>query len=162
MKTTLYDLTFEIDGDDVTLEQSAGIGDVANIILHRCQFELIAGRMGLPTATLDTLAEQQRKIAVLADRLTDMTCAQWFREQIVDRCQDGVEMLAKLDAITDLALEVDGGRLIPSCDAGDAQEPPHDSEPLDDAPTPATHSAGQEQLDLVAPEASNINTRKQS
>ena len=129
MKTTLYDLAFEIDGDDVTLEQSDGIDDPDRITLHRSHVELIAGRMGLPTATRNTLAEQERKIAVLADRLTELIGASWFRSQIAEYCPDGPEIIARLDAIDDLAIEFDGGRLIPSCHPGGAQESPQDSQP---------------------------------
>mgnify|MGYP001209406457 CR=1 FL=1 len=47
MTTKLYDLTFDIDGENIMLEQSAGVGESAYITLHKSHLFLLAQRAGI-------------------------------------------------------------------------------------------------------------------
>ena len=49
MTTTekMYDLSFDIDGESINLEQDSGCGKMAYIKLHPCQLRLIAEKAGI-------------------------------------------------------------------------------------------------------------------
>ena len=63
--------------------------------------------------TARQVEDLERKLSVITDRLETLVCEKWFREEILDRCANGAEMINKLDGIIDLAIEMDGGRLLP-------------------------------------------------
>ena len=67
MKTEIYGMTFEVNGDTLQLEQDAGCGDVDRMTLHRSQVALLAEQMGIVTAPVDKAAQQA--IAMLTRRL---------------------------------------------------------------------------------------------
>lgn len=126
MTNRFYDLTFEpLDSGAIRLKQSAFDEDSV-IDLHPEQVLFVARRLcGMKPETANKVAELERRIAVLTDRLQSFGCNEMFRSELIKRCGDGFEYLAKLDAILDLALEFDGGRLDPEYkQASDDDEKP--------------------------------------
>lgn len=81
MFTKLFDLSFEIDGDTINLEQDAGCGTVDRIALHRLHVAHIAEQMGIVKAPPDaeaaqTIATLTRRLLVLRDRVDHL--AHWL------------------------------------------------------------------------------------
>jgi hypothetical protein len=129
--TKIFDLNFEIDGDNIRLEQDAGIGEVHTVDLHLCQLRLLAERTGLlspvpvvawPRGFKQRLMRLQASVDYLAD-----DC---WQDEIVKRLGEGLAyragMYAALDTINDLLL-----------DAGIAPDPDNGQEP---APSPINAS----------------------
>jgi hypothetical protein len=110
-----YDLTFNQQPDgSVRLEQQDGYSEASIIDLHPEQVLHVARRLcGLKSETAAQVADLERRISVLTDGLQTLVCAEWFCHSIVQDCSDGVEIMVRLDALLDLALEFDGGRLEP-------------------------------------------------
>jgi hypothetical protein len=142
MEQRMYDLKFkQLAGDTIRLTQT-DCGEDYVIDAHPEQIKFVARQLcGMTADTAATVQELERRISVLADRLEELVTAAWLREQIVERCVDGVEILCRFDGLLDLATEFDGGRLLPSyaknaqesptankCDAGKADAPPHQLE----------------------------------
>lgn len=112
MTNRFFDLTFErLPSGTIRLKQSAFDEDSV-IDLHPAQLEHVA-RALLGSCDPGRLNEMERRIAVLADKAQDVVCSKAFRSDLIERCGDGFEYLARLDALVDLALEFDGGRLEP-------------------------------------------------
>lgn len=90
--------------------------------LHPDQLKLIARQMcGMKPETAERITELERRIAVLTDKLQEVACNSHFRRGVLDGSSDGLFYLAKIDAVVDLALEFDGGRLEPETEY---EEPP--------------------------------------
>ena len=121
----MHEVSFELLEDgSISLEQQYGVDDPNVIYLHPEQLKFITRRMcGMDSATAASVEDLERKIAVLTDRLGKLVEASWFRSSIIDRCGDGVEIIARLDGVLDLAIEFDGGRLLPSDEAKEEAEP---------------------------------------
>lgn len=120
-----FDLSFSSQPDgSVRLVQDDRIDEAAIIDLHPEQVLFVARRLcGMKPETAGKVAELERRIAVLTDKVQSFVCNSAFRSDMIERCGDGFEYLAKLDAILDLALEFDGGRLEP-------EKPPEPQKPL--------------------------------
>lgn len=132
MSERFYDLQFErLESGTIRLRQSAF--DEDNVIdCHPEQVSFIARRLcGMKPETSHQVAELERRLSVLTDRLQDVVCDDYFRGDVLERCGDGLYMLARLDAVVDLALEFDGGRLEPE-DSGDRKPvvPPANAAPM--------------------------------
>ena len=112
----MHEISFEqIEDGSIRLEQQSGHGERDVILLHPEQLKFITRRMaGMSETTARQVKDLERKLSVIADRLEALVCEKWFREEILDRCGNGAEMINKLDGIVDLAIEMDGGRLLPS------------------------------------------------
>lgn len=65
------------------------------------------------TQTNTRATEAARRFSVLAGELDFIINDERFRRDIVDYLVDGCEWLARFDAVMALALEYDGGRLLP-------------------------------------------------
>ena len=124
MNTKWHDLIIDrLPDGGIHLEQQSGCEEPSVIHLHPEQIMFIARRLcGMKPETAEKVADLERRIAVLTDRLQDFACNTFMRGEIIDRLGHGFEYLAKLDAVLDLAIEFDGGRLTPG-------EPP-DEEPV--------------------------------
>lgn len=121
--TKFYDLEFKQQPDGTIRLTQTECGEGSIIDTHPEQIMFIARRLcGMKPETADKVADLERRIAVLTDRLQDFACNTFMRGEIIDRLGHGFEYLAKLDAVLDLAIEFDGGRLTP----GD----PPDEEPV--------------------------------
>lgn len=110
-----FDLSFSRQPDrSVRLVQDDRMGEAAIIDLHLEQILFIARQLcGMKPETAHKVAELERRIAVLTDKLQNIVCNKAFRSDLIEGLGDGFEYLAKLDSIVDLALEFDGGRLEP-------------------------------------------------
>lgn len=67
MFTKIYDIAYEIDGDQLNLEQELGCGETSLLTLHRLQLSHLAGLMGIVKAPV--AGESQKTIATLTRRL---------------------------------------------------------------------------------------------
>lgn len=124
MNTRFQDLNnYQLEDGTIRLEQIGYAGEAAVIDAHPEQLLFIARRLcGLRPETADKIAELERRIAVLTDKLQSIVCNGAFRSDLIERCGDGFEYMAKLDGLLDLALEFDGGRLEPECRGSEQQE----------------------------------------
>jgi len=119
-----YDLSFSRQPDGSIRLMQSDCGEDCIIDAHPEQLLFVARRMcGMKPETAGKVAELERRLAVLTDRLQSFVCNKAFRSDLIERCGDGFEYLAKLDAVLDLALEFDGGRLEP-----EYKETPEDDE----------------------------------
>lgn len=112
--TKFHDLDFKrLEDGSIRLTQT-DCGEDSIIDANPEQFLFIARRLcGMKEETAEKVADLERRIAVLTDRLQSIVCNGAFRSDLIERCGDGFEYLAKLDGVLDLALEYDGGRLEP-------------------------------------------------
>ena len=138
----MYEVGFEIiDDGTVKLDQQSGVEEPNVIWIHPEQLRFITRRLcGLNEATASQVQDLERKLSVLTDRLERLVTAKWFRDGIINDCGDFAEMLSKLDGLVDLAIEMDGGRLLPS-------EPKPEPKKPSKYPTPKP-PANHQQLDL--------------
>ena len=115
MNTQWHDLNIEhLDDGGIRLIQQEGVEDPSLIDLHPEQIKFIARQLcGMKLVTVEGIGELERRMSVLAERLHDFAALEWLRGEILDTCPTGGEILARLDALADLALEMDGGRLHP-------------------------------------------------
>lgn len=115
MSTRWHDLIVDrLKDGGIRLEQRTGLNEPSIIQLHPQQLLSVARQLcGVTPETALTVAELQRRISVLVDKLQDIVCDRFFRGELLERCGDSFGYLAKLDAVVDLALEFDGGRLTP-------------------------------------------------
>lgn len=115
MNTHWHDLNIErLDDGGIRLIQQDSVDDPSSIDLHPEQIKFIARQLsGMKLETADGIREIERRMSVLAERLQDFAALEWLRGEILDTCPTGGEILARLDALADLALEMDGGRLHP-------------------------------------------------
>ena len=108
-----FDVAFSrTDDGAVRLEQIDYAGESSVILLHPAQLKYIAFQLcGFREETAERVEDLQRRISILSDRLESLTTDKWFRETVLEG-DDGCEALIKLDGLTDLAIEFDGGRLM--------------------------------------------------
>ena len=110
-----HDLTFTLMDDGTVKLTQTDCGEDYIITAHPEQLRFITRRLcGMPEATASQVQDLERKLSVLTDRLECLVTDAWFRKEIIDGCGDFGEILAKLDGLVDLAIEFDGGRLLPS------------------------------------------------
>ena len=108
MLTKIYDLAFEVEGENIQLEQDAGCGEVSRITLHRTQVALLAEQMGVVRAPLDveaaqTIATLTRRLNVLRDRIDHM--AHWLANHSDSRHADLTYEQTYATATADIANE---------------------------------------------------------
>jgi hypothetical protein len=137
MLTKLWDLAYEIDGDNIDLEQDMGCGEVARVTLHRMHLRHLAEQAGLIPASAhenpdQVIARLGRQLRALFDRIN--TLDEWLRqaasrghEDLSDECtysfctwEMAMEFVTDLDAVTQghgASRNVTQGR---APDAGDA------------------------------------------
>ncbi len=110
-----HDLTFDLLDDGTVKLTQTDCGEEYIITAQPEQIAFIARRVcGMSITTAEQVEDLERKLSVLTDRLECLVTDKWFRKGIVEECGDGIEMIAKLDGLVDLAVEMDGGRLLPS------------------------------------------------
>lgn len=108
----------------IHLEQSPGVEEPSVIHLHPEQLLSIARQLcGMKPEDAGRLAELERRIAILTDKLQSIVCNRLFRTDLLDAGQDGYAHLVQLDGLLDLALEFDGGRLTPEVNDDAMLEP---------------------------------------
>ena len=110
-----HDLTFSLMADNTVKLTQTDCGEDYIITAHPEQIVFIARRLcGMSSETASQVQDLERKLAVLTDRLETLVTDKWFRKGILDSCGDGIQTITKLDALVDLAVEMDGGRLLPN------------------------------------------------
>ena len=131
MAERFFDAEFElIDHNHIRLTQ-VDCGDSYMVDLHPAQlrhFANLAG--GYAPEKANQVADLQRRLGVLVDKLQRIVCDDYFRKDLLNECGDGLEYMAKLDAVLDLALEFDGGRLKPEFRDDDQPEPASATKPV--------------------------------
>lgn len=127
-----FDLSFSRQPDgSVRLVQDDRIDEAAIIDAHPEQLLFIARRLcGKSPEAAGKVSELERRIAVLTDKLQSIVCNDAFRGDLIERCGDGFEHLARLDAVLDLALEFNGGRLEPEYRDGEQLEGHNAAKPI--------------------------------
>jgi len=121
MNPRFQDLNYcQLDGGTIRLEQIGYTGEATIIDAHPEQLLFVARRLcGMKQETAAQVVDLERRIAVLADKLQNIVSDRAFRSDLIERIGDGFEYIAKLDALLDLAMEFDGGRLEPECNDGE-------------------------------------------
>lgn len=115
MNTRWHDLIIDrLPDGGIHLEQQSGADEPSVIHLHPEQLLFVARQLcGMKPETAGKVVDLERRIAVLTDKLQSIVCNKALRSDLIEHCGDGFEYLARLDALLDLALEFDGGRLEP-------------------------------------------------
>jgi hypothetical protein len=78
--TKLFDLSLEVDGERVNLEQDAGCGEVHRMELHVMHVRLLASEMGLMQGDANAwrrVATLERRMRVLCDRICALDDRLW-------------------------------------------------------------------------------------
>ena len=110
-----HDLTFSLMDDGTVKLTQTDCGEDYIITAHPEQIVFIARRLcGMSSETAAKARDLERKLAVITDRLERLVTDKWFRDGIINECGDGIEMIARLDGLVDLCVEMDGGRLLPN------------------------------------------------
>jgi len=110
-----YDLDFERMADGaICLTQQCSVDEPNVVLAHPEQITFIARQLcGMKPEKANQVADLERRIGVLTDKLQNLVCNSAFRSDLIERLGDGFEYIAKFDGILDLAMEFDGGRLKP-------------------------------------------------
>lgn len=111
MMTQIPDIAFEIDGDLVRIEQSAGCGEVTSVDLHRLHLHHLAELLGSARSSPEYRVE--RALLRLWGKLFLLT-ADCYLDEIVERCGGGLTYQAHAldarnilaDILEDLGIEV--------------------------------------------------------
>lgn len=145
MSTRWHDLIIgRLPDGGIHLEQQSGCDEPSVIHLHPEQLLFITRQLcGMKPETAGKVAELERRIAVLTDKLQSIVCNKAFRSDLIERVSDGFEYLARLDGLLDLALEFDGGRLEPEY----KEAPDDDEKPIY---PPSATQAKETRLDVSA------------
>lgn len=148
MNTRFQDLAYEqLSDGTIRIEQRDYCGEEVMVDLHPEQLLFIARCLcGMKQETAAQVADLERRIAVLTDKVQNIVCNKAFRSDLLEGLSDGFEHIAKLDALLDLALEFDGGRLEPE----EHDEPScHTDKAMNTQPKATAQTlAGAEQLGL--------------
>lgn len=100
--------------DTIRLSGPTGPDGQDVIDLHGEQVKFIARRLcGSTESDAAHIVQLERRLSVLAGKIETLVCADWTRSTLLECGADGEMVLARLDALADLAIEFDGGRLEP-------------------------------------------------
>lgn len=136
-----YDLDFVQKEDGTIRLTQCDCGEDSVIVAHPEQLKFIVRRLcGMDSATAATVEDLERKLAILAGEINFIVNDGGFRQEIINSgCDSEYELLVRLDGLWDLAMEFDGGRLLP-------REPVHKKP---DESKPANQPKKAEQLQLT-------------
>lgn len=110
-----FDLSFNRQPDGSVRLIQSDHGEDYIIDLHPEQVLFIARQVcGMKAETAEKVADLERKLSILCDRLGEFISDSNIRTDIIKRCGDGIEYVVRLDGIHDLAIEFDGNRLLPN------------------------------------------------
>lgn len=120
-----YDLSFAQQNDGTVRLTQTDCGEDSIIDAHPEQLKFIARRLcGMDSATAAEVEDLERKLSILAGDIDFIVKDKCLRRDIIDSgCGSEFELLARLDALWDLAIEFDGGRLLP-------REKPEENTPI--------------------------------
>ena len=111
MMTTelMYDLLIDVlHSGHIELTQTEG-DETDRVVLHPDQLALIAKLAGFPIASVAAIAAEnrrlRRRLKKLDELIRDFVLADYYRSEIMDRCGQGMEIIAILDALLTLSEE---------------------------------------------------------
>lgn len=105
-----FDLRAEQIEDGSIMLTQTDCGEEYKIAAHPEQIIYFARRLcGMKPEMANQAQELERRLAVLAGELAWFVTEKDIREEIIDRCPNGVEFIIRLDAISDLATEFTEG-----------------------------------------------------
>lgn len=122
----MHEVSFEfLEDGSISLEQQSGLDEPDVIYLHPEQLKFITRRMcGMDDPSAARVEDLERKLAILAGDIDFIVKDKSIRRDIIDSgCGCEFELLSRLDALWDLAIEYDGGRLLPRAKPEDIQTP---------------------------------------
>jgi hypothetical protein len=76
MLTKIFDMSYEVDGDQITIEQDTGCGEVNSVYLHPIHLRLICAELGLFKGDTDAWREVEklsRRVRLLQARAEHLT-----------------------------------------------------------------------------------------
>lgn len=116
MNPRFQDLDYSrLDDGTIRLEQIGYAGESTLIDLHPEQLLFVARQLcDMKAETAEKVADLERKLSILCDRIGEFISDSNIRNDIIDRCHDGIEYVVRLDGLHDLAIEFDGNRLLPN------------------------------------------------
>lgn len=104
MSEKMFDLEFaQLEDGTVRLTQTDYAGESYIIDLHPAQLRHIAERAGVMSIGSDGIAA--RRLLIVADRLTELACTEFYRDEIMERCALGGQFLTDLDGVRFMADE---------------------------------------------------------
>lgn len=71
----IWDLSYEVDGDSIYLEQDAGIGEVHRMELHSIHLRLLATEAGLLKGNINAwerVETLERRLSILVERIEEL------------------------------------------------------------------------------------------
>ena len=104
MLNLIPDITYEINGEVIQLQQDAGSEGMCNISLHRIHFDHIASKLSIPSLTI-TAETIRRRLEIIEARINALADTNHYRTEIIERCGSGIEFFSELDAVCTLASE---------------------------------------------------------
>ena len=130
----MNDISFERHTDGAIRLIQTGCGVDSIIDLAPSQLRYIAMHVaGFKEIDATRVADLERRIGILASRIEKITLDDNLRDDIAERCRDGLWIISQLDGLLDLAVEFDGGRLLPDLKFS----PPEDGHESGTAATPS-------------------------
>lgn len=126
MKEHFPDLSFELQSDGLILIEQYQNHEPVRVDIHLQQLAHMGRVLFNGKGTADKrIREQNRRLSVLRERIEVFVKDPYHRQEIIERCGEGMAMLAQLDALLDLAYEFDGGITpIPSEELKEIMETP--------------------------------------
>ena len=129
MKTSTNQRFFDLDfkqNDDGTIRLTQNdCGEDSIIDAHPEQLKFIARRLcGFDSTTAAKVEDLERKLAILAGEINFIVNDEGFRKDLIDSGSGSeFELIARLDGLWNLAIEFDGGRLLPIPPSKEDSEP---------------------------------------
>lgn len=126
MKDHFPDLSFELQSDGLILIEQYQNQEPVRINVHMQQLAHMGRVLFNGKGASDKrIREQSRRLSVLREKIEVFVKDPYHRQEIIERCGEGMAMLAQLDALLDLAYEFDGGITpIPSEELKEISDPP--------------------------------------
>lgn len=107
MLTNIEGLAYEVEGDQLTVEQDTGCGEMSMVLIHRVVFEEIgrvAGWLPSPVIVPSPVRTEalERDFRALMGRFYELFLDEALMFQIVEHCPRGMEVNLHLRAIQTL------------------------------------------------------------
>jgi len=119
-----FNLDFYTTESGSVLVTQEHCGEEYGIEAHPEQLKFIVRTLyGSDEATAAEVADLERKLSILASKIDSVVTDTKFRREILNSgMASSFELIAKLDALLDLAMEFDGGRLHPEAAKAEKDE----------------------------------------
>ena len=102
-----HDLDFKkLSDGSIRLTQDDRMGEASVIDIHPEQLLYMARQLcGMQPETAAVVKDLERKLAVLDAGIAALVLDDGIRTEIIERCGSGIEIILRLDALYDLAVE---------------------------------------------------------